>query len=373
MKIVYVIPKLGFGGAETQLFQLASRMQVRGHTVRIFQILNSSKTFIDQYNELGINVVTLGMKKSMPNPFLLIGLRRELIKFSPDVVHSHIAQSNIFTRLANWRRFPLISTAHSSHEKGRFNVGTLYRYTDSLSHWNTNVSDAALDRYTELGLFTKDKSDCVPNGVDTQHFCSGNGNDCASSINENFSDPSKFTFLSIGRFVHSKNFQLMLRSIAKVDANLLICGEGPMENELKSLVAKLGITDRVSFVETMVDVKPLYLRADAFIMSSTWEGLPMVLLEAMAMSVPILSTKVSGASFLLDDGLAGQLAAGFDVNEYTEALENMMQLPPAELERMGEHGRKKAVDEFSIENISELWIKKYRYIIEIAKPCVAAS
>jgi glycosyltransferase involved in cell wall biosynthesis len=368
MKIVYVIPVLGYGGAETQLLLLAKNMLTRGHSVKIVQALSCSPKFLSQYTELGIEVISLGMKKSVSNPYFLIKLRRVFDKLKPDIIHSHIAQANVLARIANWRQYPLICTAHSSNEKGRLNVEKLYKYTDSLSHWNTNVSVAAVDRYIELGLFSSERSDYVPNGVDTDHFSRANKESNPAAFKKSFSDASKFTFLAIGRFVTAKNFPLMLRSIAKVDANLLVCGEGSLEADLKSLVTALEIEDRVAFVDTMTDVRPLYQSAGAFIMSSTWEGLPMVLLEAMAMSLPVISTNVSGAATLFADGLAGKLVFGFDVDDYAEALREMTMLPANELAKMGEHGRKKVVDEFSIKKISQIWIAKYQHIIESAKP-----
>jgi len=368
MKIVYVIPVLGYGGAETQLFLLAKRMLSYGHSVTIIQALHCSPEFISQYTELGIEVISLGMKKSLPNPLLLIKLRREFKQLQPDLIHSHIAQANILARIANWRKYPLICTAHSSGEKGRINIKMLYKYTDALSHWNTNVSLAAVDRYVELGLFSSERSDYVPNGVDTVHFSSANKDSNPAVFKKPFADPSKFTFLAIGRFVTAKNFPLMLRSIAKVDANLLVCGEGPLEADFKLLVTALEIDDRVVFVETMPDVRPLYKSADAFIMSSTWEGLPMVLLEAMAMSLPVVSTNVSGASTLFTDGLAGKLVFSFAVEDYAKALSEMILLPANELTKMGHHGRRKVVHEFSIDKVSQIWIAKYQHIIKITQP-----
>lgn len=366
IKIVYVIPVLGYGGAETQLFLLARSMVSRGHDITIIQALNCTPEFISLYTEIGIEVISLGMKKSAPNPYYLLKLRLLLKKIQADLIHSHIAQANVITRIANWRCYPLICTAHSSDENGRLNIRQLYKYTDRLSHWNTNVSVAAVERYIDLGLFSSDRSDYVPNGVDTRHFTRSNDISKPTTFRDEFSDPSKFTFLAIGRFVSAKNFPLMLRSMSEVDANLLVCGEGPLGPELKSLVVALGLEGRVVFMETMTDVRPLYESADAFIMSSAWEGLPMVLLEAMSMSLPVVSTNVSGASTLLADGLAGRLVFGID--DYARTLNEMIALPAFKLSEMGKHGRKLVVDEFSIEKITQIWATKYQQVIENTKP-----
>ncbi len=99
--------------------------------------------------------------------------------------------------------------------------------------------------------------------------------------------------LAIGRLHHQKNFQLLLRAWARLgrqDAHLTILGEGPDEAKLKALSQELGIEGRVTFAGYAADVVPWLRKADLFVLSSRYEGLPAVIFEAMAFDCPIVST-----------------------------------------------------------------------------------
>lgn len=118
-------------------------------------------------------------------------------------------------------------------------------------------------------------------------------------------------FVAIGRMTAQKSFELLLKAFARFagpDDRLLIVGDGPRRNRLKRLAQRLGIDDRVSMPGHVQSVAEALAAADVFVMSSNYEGVPAVIIEALAAAVPIIATDCSvSMRYLLDDGAFGTL------------------------------------------------------------------
>ncbi|CDO37932.1 Glycosyltransferase involved in cell wall bisynthesis [Novosphingobium mathurense] len=118
-------------------------------------------------------------------------------------------------------------------------------------------------------------------------------------------------YLTAGRLVPQKNFPLLLRAFARAarpDDTLTIAGEGPEHDALVLLATELGIAGRVRFTGYLASIDPLLAEADAFVLSSDYEGLPGVIVEALAAGLPVLATDCCvSMSYLLDNGRTGVL------------------------------------------------------------------
>jgi glycosyltransferase involved in cell wall biosynthesis len=127
-----------------------------------------------------------------------------------------------------------------------------------------------------------------------------------------FADGGPPTILSVGRLTRQKDFENLVRAFRAVrdsgPAHLLVLGEGEDREDLERLVAELGLTGDVAMPGFVTDPYPYFARADLFVLSSRWEGLPTVLLEAMVFGLPIVSTDChSGPREILEDGRLGAL------------------------------------------------------------------
>lgn len=131
-------------------------------------------------------------------------------------------------------------------------------------------------------------------------------------------------FAAIGRLAPQKNFPLMLEAFAQVALpgdRLLIFGEGPERKVLETRAAQLGIADRVRFMGHVPDPALQFGRADAFLLSSDYEGVPAVLLEALAAGLPVIATECSAAMrLLLGDGALGRLVPVGDLPAFAAAM-----------------------------------------------------
>lgn len=200
-------------------------------------------------------------------------------------------------------------------------------------------------------------------------------------------DPAAMVVAGVGRLVSQKRYDRLIQAFAllpRVPAagasggsgrrtELLIVGDGPLRGSLESLAADLGVADRVHFAGHRDDVAPIMAAVDLVVVSSDRESLANVMLEAMAVGVPVLSTPVSGALEALgadigagsgEDGAGDpeaaddRVAAGRVVDSTAEALAVAMAellADPATLRRMGEAGRRRVARHFDRERMLDAW------------------
>jgi glycosyltransferase involved in cell wall biosynthesis len=147
--------------------------------------------------------------------------------------------------------------------------------------------------------------------------------------------------VSVGRLVRAKNYGLLLRAFAlltaRLDARLIICGDGSQHERLVALAARLGIADRVELLGHQKNPFRYVAAADLFVCSSVFEGANNALIEAIALGVPSVSTDCpSGARDILDNGRLGPLVPVDDAPALAEAMQSVLEAPlPAERLRAG--------------------------------------
>ncbi|MBT6048620.1 MAG: glycosyltransferase, partial [Candidatus Scalindua sp.] len=134
---------------------------------------------------------------------------------------------------------------------------------------------------------------------------------------------------AIGRLVWQKGFEYFIEAIPGLlkefkEARLLIVGEGELEEELKLKSKRLGLEDKLTFTGFRSDIKEILTSIDIFILPSLLEGLPMILLEAMAMEKPIVATDIDGIREVLADGEAGLLVPPRDTEALSEAIVDLL-------------------------------------------------
>ncbi len=137
----------------------------------------------------------------------------------------------------------------------------------------------------------------------------------AKEKNENVNEvrnkhKGKFIFLSIGRFVKQKNLPLLIRSFKTVHEKynncvLVLVGRGPEKKNIQKLVKQMGLTDVVDFYEWTDDVYSFYNAADAYVLSSNYEGWGMVIIEAASIGLPIIMTDTGCANEIIKDDESG--------------------------------------------------------------------
>ena len=145
----------------------------------------------------------------------------------------------------------------------------------------------------------------------------------------------------------------------KSDVVLLLVGQGSLMEEVKKLASELKLEDKVRFLGVRRDVPYLMNAADAYVMSSAWEGMPMVLLEAGACGLPVVATDVGGNSEVVLNGKTGFIVPPCNSEALARTMEKMMDLPKEKRLEMGEAGRAYIEANYSLEHVVDQWEALY--------------
>lgn len=371
MKILMVVTSLNVGGAERQVVDLADKLVERGHNIKIVYL--TGKPAILPQSSL-IEIISLNLSFSLNNFIKAVKKIRKIVKdFNPDIVHSHMIHANIFMRIVRiFVPFPvLICTAHSLKEEGK--KGSLklreflYRITDPLCDITTQVGKSGMERYVKNKVTPANKIIYMPNGVDINKFRYDEL--IKEKMRKEMNLNEKFVWLAVGRLVSQKNYYCLLRAFKKVivgrkDAILLIAGGGELENELKKLADNLLLNDSVIFLGVRNDINKLMNVADAFVLSSDFEGFGIVLVEASLSELPVVATNCGESSEIVKNGETGYLVPIKDSEALAEKMLEMMNLSELERRKMGEKGREYLANQYDLEKIVDKWISLYQKLLE---------
>lgn len=366
MRILFLITGLNYGGAETQLKELAIRLKSRGHEILVVSMI-PPQAYVGELKNVGISVKTLGMRQGLPDPRAIFRLATIIRNFRPLILHSHMVHANLLARMVRMiSRIPvLICTAHNINEGGRLRE-MAYRLTDSLCDLTTQVSKAGLHRYVQVKAVPQNKVHFIPNGVDINRFRPDEK--ARKKLRHEFGITDEFVWLAVGRFEEAKDYPNMIQAFSRLvkvrpDARLFIAGQGALKTKIERLVVELGLDDAVSFLGIRKDVPELMNAADAYVMSSAWEGFPLVLLEAAAVGLPIVATDVGGNREIVLNDQSGFLVPPQDPVSLAEAMERVMALGIEARKLMGKAGRTYVVENFSFERVIKMWEELYHEIL----------
>ncbi|MET4057147.1 glycosyltransferase involved in cell wall biosynthesis [Pantoea agglomerans] len=361
-KIAFVITDLYLGGAEIQVCNLSDELSRKGYIVKIITLTGDA---IISPEDKKIEILPLLMDKGLFS-FIRAYLhaRKHILNFQPDIVHSHLVHGNIFSRLLRVTTpIPkLISTSHSSYEGGRLRA-LICRITDPLTTISTNVSHEATECIVKRGSVNHKKIQTIYNGINIEKF----------RFNEDYREKTRreigidcYTplLLSVGRLTPAKDYHNLLRAFTAikgrmpVDPQLVIIGGGPLESELKSLAATLGIANRVHWLGIKTNINEWMSAADIFVLSSAWEGFGLVVAEAMTAERVVVATDCGGIKEVL--GGNGFLVPPDCSPALAESIITALNLSPEDARKMGAASRSHVEQYFSMSAITQKWLALYR-------------
>ena len=284
-----------------------------------------------------------------------------------DIIHCHTPIGGAIGRLAarNARKngTKIIYTAHGFHfYKGAPLINwlayypverCLARYTDILITINKEDYDRAKG-------FKAKRIEYVPGvGIDTDRFnnIEVDKEEKRRSIGIKNDD---FMIISVGELNRNKNHHVVIRAIAKIKnekIKYVLCGQGPLEGELKRLAQELRVEQQVIFLGFRKDIPELMSIADLFVFPSYREGLSLSLMEAMGSGLPVVCSKIRGNVDLVEDGKGGHLVESLDVDGFAKYIDTLLsnnQLNGG----LGSFNLKK-IEDYSIENVMRDMAKVY--------------
>lgn len=362
MRIAYVLTTLGIGGAEKQAIQIAESMRARGHVVVLLILLPPC----EQEWETKLPVMRLNLAKNPLSLFRILGFAHNFLSmYGPDILHSHTSPANLFARLlrATGSSACVINTIHNVREGGWFRRA-LYRLSNRWVDRSTAVSVAVLERCVACRLLPRSKIEVLANGIDLAEFEPDSIR--RARVRQQFGVEGNFIWLAVGRIDEAKDYPNLLRAFALVrerfpQSRLWIAGEqrdATHAHRSQKLKRLFDNAQNVSLLGLRRDVAALLDACDGFVLSSAWEGLPLVIAEAMAMRKPIVATNVGGVKELIGEGELP--VSPQDSCALAERMMQVMNEQRSSIEKRIEAGRRRIEEHFSISVKVNDWERLYR-------------
>jgi len=329
--------------------------------------------YLPEFREAGYRVKTLSISPGLNvfhHLFSLVQIYRFIKREKFDIVHTHTPVAAFIARLAaRMAGTPyIVNTVHGFyfHENmssiPRKIFVALERFAGRVTGLTFCESDEDLETAVRERICPADRIIAIGNGANLKKFDLSLLDTARNSVRDELGLARDADVVGIvGRIVERKGFVEFVRSMprvleAKPDTRFLIVGDAlPSDNdsvkdEIKRLVDSLRIKDKVVFAGLRLDIAEVLSAMDVFVLPSYWEGMPGVVLEAMAMARPVVTTRVRGCREVTVDGETGILVPPRDVEALADAIIRL--LSDKELaHRMGRAGRKRVEERFDRDKI----------------------
>lgn len=359
--VALIIPALDqIAGAERQVMLLARGLRSRGWRVSVVVLSGDGGLAAAELQEAGIAFTSLQMRKGLVDPRGWTRFIGWLWREKPDVVHAHLAHA---AWLARWSRLfakipVLIDTLHSS-STGTAGRRLGYRLSRSLADQVTAVSRAVADSHLAAKMVNRKSLVVVHNAVDVEEWRPNE--EVRAAIRRELGLDNQFLWLAAGRLEMVKDYPTLLKAMVNLprSARLVIAGQGSLLGNLAHLSSRLGLGGRVRFLGHAPNLRRWMQAADGLVLTSRWEGLPMVLLEAGACALPVIATDVPGSREVVVDNQTGTLVPPANPDELAWAMTAMMRMSAEQRRAMGVRARKRIVEEFSVPRVFDRWEELY--------------
>lgn len=351
LRIAIVLPDLGGGGVQRVLLNLAGGLAQRGHAV---EVLAMSTAPVPTSVPPGVEVSLLAGRGV---PGKAVRLAAHIGSNEVDVLIAGITRANLTAVLARalaGRRPTTVLTKHlpldmlSRNRVRRFVLKALIRATYPRADAVVAVSEGTRQSLKDAGVRARLLAR-IANPVITHDLVTR----CGAPVDHPwFAVGGPKVIVAAGRLVEQKGFDSLLRAFAALtatrDVRLVILGEGEARRRLEVLAKELGVASAVSMPGHVSDALPYMARASVFALSSRWEGLPTVLIEALASGTTVVATDCPvGPREVLEDGALGALVPVDDHEALARALAAALDHPrPVASERLAHYTVEGATDRY---------------------------
>lgn len=287
----------------------------------------------------------------------------------PDVVHTHSSKAGVLGRLASMS-CDIGARVHTPHTfaflfEAMFGATkrAVFRTIESQLAAHSAaviaVSPSEGHAFHSSGVVSQERIRVVENGIVPEPFLSA-----TPMTREALGVPTGVPLTAvIGLLNAAKGQDLALRALTEPGCealHLVVAGMGEDEEGLRALAAHLGIESRVRFLGWCDEVPALLAALDFLLLPSRWEGMPYIVLEAMASRLPVVATPVAGAVDLVEDGLTGFLAGSASSSAVGRCAAQLVRCEASSLSAMGERARRTVLDRYTARTMAERLIQVYR-------------
>ncbi|HMK66112.1 MAG TPA: glycosyltransferase [Thermodesulfobacteriota bacterium] len=351
--ILYVFAALPVGGAEQVLVTEVEGLDKNRYRPLV-TVISEKGPVGEVIEKMGIPVIPLSRMKSKQFDFGIIQELKTLMQREKvSLVHTHLYDGGKYGRLAAWLAGvpAVVHTVHNIYVKKRrkhhwINWG-LAAITDRI----IAVSGAVKESLIRYDRIRPDKIQVLYNGINFSLMeAPGDREAIRSGLGLG---PDDLVIGVVARLEEQKGHKILLEALSSIPSippnlKVLFVGNGKLRSALEAETQRRGLSRQVVFLGTRQPVSPILRALDLFVLPSLWEGFSMALLEAMAMGLPVIATKVGGAAEVITSEQNGYLISPADPKALAEAIQEAMR-HPGRFQEMAGKGRETVRENFSKE------------------------
>ncbi len=364
LRITYILPQLDIGGSETHVVRLAEQLRKRGHDVRILCIFQEGQ-LSDWARQLGIPLEALRQKKWRPPALLRI--YHWLKKNPSDIVHTYLFGLHLFAGLsARLARVPVVVSSRRGVDLSQpAKILWLEMAGNLFSDRVVACAEAVRDWVLSRENVSPAKVVTLYNGVDLSLF---SPQQSGRDIRCEFGIPEAVPLVgTVANFSDMKGYSDLIEAAALIlqqrpDCQFLFVGAGPLEAEMRVKAEQLTGRGKIHFTGSRRDVPKLLAAMNIFAFASYWEGVPNVVLEAMALAKPVVSTPAGGVPEVISDGLNGRIVPMRSPQAMAEAILALMENPD-ESQALGVAARRTIETRFTLDRMADDYENFYTEIL----------
>ncbi len=366
----------GVSGSELYLLQIMPELQKRGYCVEMLIFYHSSaeknKRFIQNLSDFGIKTHEI-YKHSIFSPILLFKFARIIKKGRYDVVQANLVHADFLsaiTKLLPFTRFKLLSVKHGYHPRyqDKFGFDLKYikfdpfywveKFSSFFVDYNITISNGLFKAYSEGGIIGKSKIRNIYYGLSLDR----------SDIDSNdFAIPHEPYALILGRLVGMKGHRYLLNAWKKVqaqvpDLKLYIAGDGELFEDINMKIKERGLKDSVHLLGHISNPHPLIMNSKFTIVTSTWEGFGLIMLESWVHKKAIVAFDVPAMNEVIDDNHNGLLVPFKNTDKLAEKIIWLYNNNDKSIE-MGENGYNKLKTYYTLQRMTDEMESVYNQLL----------
>jgi glycosyltransferase involved in cell wall biosynthesis len=366
--VLHVTDSTEFGGAEQALLTLLTETdRPRWSLTLAYHPSEQLAPLVEGARRLGVTLWPVPrMDPGFEGLRRLPAFARELRRRSPDIVHLHLI----------WPlacQYPLLATAIAHRPRV---VATAHSYVDLNLSWRVDrqqrLYTRAVDRYIAVSEHVKtqlieglawpsSKLDVIHNGVDTTRFSEPARPELRATLSGGNPGP---LVLVVARLDPDKGHRHLLAAAALLpDVRFVLAGEGPERGALEALASELRLDERVRFLGHRSDIPQLLAACDVMALPSSFEGLPISVLEAMASGTAVVASNIGGVDELVHHNVTGLLVEPRDAPALAGAIRRLVD-DPALAARLADAARENVAQEFSASTMARRVAAVYDRVLE---------
>ncbi len=353
-----------YGGIETHLRELCMGLS---SVVDVDVLVSNTNREYVQENDGDIRVTRIPTFARVASAPLSPSLLRMLRESPADLVHLHLPNPPaVIAYLLSGHRGKLVVSVLSDIVRQKWIAKILNPTLSALLHRADAIISLSPNHVEHSPVLRHFPEKChvIPHGIAYENYDHADPVQVAG-IRNRYRGP---IVLAVGRMVYYKGFEYLVRAMRKIDAHLLLIGDGPMREELELMAITAGVRNKISFLGNVADLVPYYHACDVFALPSIArsEAFGIVQLEAMACGKPVVNTQLpSGVPWVSQNSVTGITVPPCDSDALAEAV-SLLIAQPALAARYGQAARKRVEEEFATERMLARTLSLYSRVLGIS-------